>query len=128
MTEFAIFLVILIPSKTNPKVYMTMKLLAFCYITFYIVFESLFFGDLKIDWISRISVIPTVFSQESLSENIVGMFISQMWNVPNVEVIFFRMVTSQNKQKGFALYCYHFANLEGHAVRALFSPVSLPAT
>ena len=42
------------------------------------------------------------------------MFISQMSNVPNV-VIFFRMVTPQ-KQKGFALYCYHFANLEGHAV------------
>ena len=30
--------------------------------------------------------------------------------------------------KGFALYCYHFANLEGHAVLALSSPVSLPAT
>ena len=55
------------------------------------------------------------------------MFITQMCNVGNVEVIFFRMVTSQNKQKGFALYCYHFANLEGHGARALFSPVSLPA-
>ena len=31
---------------------------------------------------------------------------------PKFQGIFFRMVTSQNKQKGFALYCYHFSNLE----------------
>ena len=66
--------------------------------------------------------IPDVVRGTFLSQ-IRPMFISQMWNVQNVEIIFFRMVTSQNKQKGFALYCYHFANLEGHAVHALFSPV-----
>ena len=48
------------------------------------------------------------------------MFVSQMWNVPNVELIFFRIVTSQNRQKRSALNCYHFENLEGHTVRALF--------
>ena len=30
--------------------------------------------------------------------------------------------------KVLPIYCYHFANLEAHAVHALFSPVSLPAT
>ena len=56
------------------------------------------------------------------------VYISDVECVPNFKVIFFSYGNFTKKQKDFALYCYHFANLEGHAVHALFSPVSLPAT
>ena len=86
--------------------------------------------------------------------NMAHVYISGL-EVPNLQVLL--SLFHQKKQKGFThlpyhfanlggkspstdisispketkvlpIYCYHFANLEGHGARALFSPVSLPAT
>ena len=77
--------------------------------------------------LSDIGFIGKIFSLMVTSSHI--WLISPILNVPNLKVIFLvKNSTILSKQtKSFTLYCYHFANLEGHGARALFSPVSLPA-